>query len=83
MTLRQSCPKCGRPGSQLCWGEDTDRPGEYVRIDKTSQTFAANKGDEVPRESLHPCIVEDADPLNGHHRVMTLTVNARISIDVP
>jgi hypothetical protein len=37
----------------------------------------------VPRESLHPCIVEDADPLNGHHRVMTITVNARISIGVP
>jgi hypothetical protein len=79
--LRQSCPKCGRLGSELYWGEDADRPGEHVRIDKTPQTFAANKGDEVPRESLHPCIVEDADPLNGHC-VMTITVNARISIDV-
>jgi hypothetical protein len=86
--LRQSCPKCGRPGSELYWAEDTDQPGKYgkpfalVLIDKTPQTFAAKKGDEVPRESLHPCTVEDADPLNGH-RVVTVTVNARISVDAP
>jgi hypothetical protein len=86
--LRQSCPKCGRPGSELYWAEDTDQPGKYgkpfalVLIDKTPQTFAAKKGDEVPHESLHPCTVDDADPFNGH-RVTTLTVNARISIDMP
>jgi hypothetical protein len=68
----------------LYWGEDTDRPGEHVRIDKTPQTFAPKKGDEVPSSSLHPCVVDDSDPFteNGH-RVVTITVNARISIDVP
>jgi hypothetical protein len=80
--LRQSCPKCGRPGSELYWAEDTDRPAEQVRIDKTAETSAAKKGDEVPSSSVHPCAVDDANPFNGH-RVMTLTVNARISIDMP
>jgi hypothetical protein len=83
-TLRQSCKTCGQPGSELYWGNDTDRPYEFVLLNRTPETLAAKKGDKVPAASLHPCIIEDADPLaENRHRVMTLTVSARISIDVP
>lgn len=67
--LRHACRECGRAGSELYWAKDTDKPDtrrgrswSYVLVDKTPETFSADKGDTLPESARHACKVNRPEP---------------------